>query len=135
MDIIQMARELGAAIQASDEYKRLNASKELNDNDMELQKQIEEFNMVRVQLSTAMQDENKDEDAIKKYDGELKEIYTTVMGNKNMLEFNDAKQDIDKMMNSITNILMMSVNGEDPETCEAVPESCGGSCDSCGGCH
>lgn len=135
MDIIKMTRELGKAIQESAEYKRLEASKDANDKDVELQNQIEEFNLVRVKLSTAMQEENKDEEAVAKYDKELKDIYTKVMGNKNMLEFNDAKQDIDKMMNSITNILMMSVNGEDPETCDAEPASCEGSCSSCSGCH
>lgn len=133
MDIIKMTRELGKAIQESAEYKRLEAAKDINDNDVTLQNQIEEFNMIRVKLSTIMQEENKDEEAIKKYDGELKALYTAVMGNPNMLEFNDAKQDIDKMMNSVTNILMMSVNGEDPETCSAEPEACSGSCSSCGG--
>lgn len=133
MDIIKMTRQLGKAIQESEQYKRLEAAKNVNDNDTNLQNQIEEFNMVRVKLSTAMQEENKDEDVVKKFDGELKAIYTAVMGNPNMLEFNDAKQDIDKMMNSITNILMMSVNGEDPETCPEEPENCSGSCSSCGG--
>ncbi len=137
MDIIKMTRELGKAIQQSAEYKRMEASKNANDNDIELQNQIEEFNLIRMQLSTAMQAEPKDDEAVAKYDAQLKEIYTKVMGNKNMLEFNDAKQEIDKMMNGITNILMMSVNGEDPETCDVEPEgsSCGGSCSSCSGCH
>lgn len=135
MDIIKMTRELGKTIQESAEYKAMEAAKDANDNDVELQNQIEEFNLIRGQLSTAMQAEPKDEEAIAKFDSQLKEIYTKVMGNKNMLAFNDAKQDIDKMMNGITNILMMSVNGEDPETCDVEPESCGGSCSSCSGCH
>ncbi|MFZ2538460.1 MAG: YlbF family regulator [Oscillospiraceae bacterium] len=137
MDIIKMTRELGKAIQQSAEYKRMEASKDANDTDVELQNQIEEFNLIRGQLSTAMQAEPKDDEAVAKFDSQLKNLYTKVMGNKNMLEFNDAKQDIDKMMNGITNILMMCVNGEDPETCDAEPEasSCGGSCSSCSGCH
>lgn len=136
MDVITMARELGKAIQSSEEYKKLNTAKEINDNDETLQKQIEEFNMIRVQLSTLMQDENKDEEKMKTLDGELKGLYATVMGNPNMLNFNEAKQDIDKLMNGITTILMACVNGDDPDTCEAYPASCGGSCSSCGGgCH
>lgn len=136
MDVITMARELGKAIQSSEEYKKLNTAKEINDNDETLQKQIEEFNMIRVQLSTLMQDENKDEEKMKTLDGELKGLYATVMGNPNMLNFNEAKQDIDKLMNGITTILMACVNGDDPDTCEAYPASCDGSCSSCGGgCH
>ncbi len=136
MDIIKMARDLGKAIQDSAEYKRITAAKAANDADVELQNLIEVFNMTRVKLSTAMQAEEKDEELLAKLDKELKETYTTVMGNKNMLEFNDAKQDIDALMNGVNNILVASVNGEDPETCEAQPaESCGGSCSSCSGCH
>lgn len=135
MDLIKIARDLGKEIQNSDEYNKLKAAKETNDKDEALQKQIEEFNMVRVQLSTIMQDENKDEEKMQTLDKQLKELYTTVMGNPNMLAFNEAKQDIDKLMNGITTVLMASVNGEDPDTCEAYPASCGGSCGSCGGCH
>ncbi|WMJ23104.1 YlbF family regulator [Paludicola sp. MB14-C6] len=135
MDIIKMARDLGKAIQESPEYKRINAAKAANDADVELQNLIEVFNMTRVKLSTAMQAEEKDEQLLAKLDKELKETYTTVMGNKNMLEFNDAKQDIDKLMNQINTILVAAVNGEDPETCEAESHSCGGSCSSCSGCH
>lgn len=135
MDIIKMARDLGKAIQESPEYKRINAAKAANDADVELQNLIEVFNMTRVKLSTAMQTEEKDEQVLAQLDKELKDTYTTVMGNKNMLEFNDAKQDIDKLMNQVNTILVASVNGEDPETCDAEPQSCGGSCSSCSGCH
>ncbi|MEG2429410.1 MAG: YlbF family regulator [Oscillospiraceae bacterium] len=136
MDIIKMTRDLGVAIQESEEFKRINAAKDANDKDVELQNLIEVFNMTRVKLSTAMQAEEKDEDLVAKLDKELKETYTTVMGNKNMLEFNDAKQEIDELMNKINNIIVASVNGEDPLTCDEKPEhSCGGSCGECGGCH
>lgn len=135
MDLVKMARDLGKAIQESPEYKRINTAKTLNDADIELQNMIEKFNMTRVELSNEMQAENKDEEKVAKLDKELKDTYTTVMGNKNMLEFNDAKQDIDKLMNQINTVLIAAVNGEDPETCDCEPQSCGGSCSSCSGCH
>ena len=34
----------------------------------------------------------------------------------------------------INTILVMCVNGEDPDTCDPAP-SCTGSCSTCGGCH
>lgn len=136
MDLIKMTRDLGTAIQQSAEYKRIYAAKAANDADTDLQGMIEEFNMVRVQLSTAMQAEEKDEEKMAELDKNLKDIYANVMGNKNMLEFNDAKQDMDATMNQINTILGAALNGDDPETCEAQPESsCGGSCSSCSGCH
>lgn len=134
MDLIQMTRDLGKALQASDEYRHYEEAKIANDNDAELQKEIEEFNLVRIKLSNAMQQEEQDAEAIAALDHELKEVYTKVMGNQHMLDFNIAKNDLDALMNKISGILMMCVNGEDPETCEP-PTSCGGDCGSCGGCH
>ena len=64
---------------------------------------------------------------------ELKKIYGEVMSNEHMAAFNTAKQAMDAMMNEVTTILIMCVNGEDPDTCN--PHSCGGSCATCGGCH
>lgn len=133
MDLIQMARQMGKDIQASEEYINLNVAKEANDNDQELQDLIGKFNLKRIELNTAMSKDEKDDEAVKAMDAELKEIYQQVMQNKNMMAFNDAKKAIDSMMNKITTILMMSVNGDDPETCDT--EQCGGSCSSCSGCH
>lgn len=135
MDLIKMAREMGKVLQQSEEYKKMQAAKEANDNDITLQNQIEEFNMLRVQLSTAMQSETQDEEKTRELDSRLKELYGTIMGNQNMLNFNIAKQDIDKLMSGITTVLTACVNGEDPDTCEAERSSCGGSCSSCSGCH
>lgn len=136
MELIQMTRELGKAVQQSEEYARYQTAKTLNDNDAELQRMIEEFNFIRVKLSTAMQkdDEDQDADEMAKLDHELKDTYAKVMGNANMLEFNIAKNELDAVMNRITGILMQCVNGEDPATCEP-PASCEGNCGSCGGCH
>lgn len=135
MDIIKMAREIGKAIQESDEYKKMDAAKLANDNDTELQKDIEQFNLIRLNLSNAMQEDKRDDEKIQKLDGELKACYTKIMGNQHMLDFNVAKQDIDKLMSGITTILTAAVNGEDPEKCDPYAEGCTGSCGSCGGCH
>lgn len=135
MDIIRMTRDLAKEIQAGEEYKAYVAAKEANDNDQELQNMIEEFNLVRVKLSNAMQQENPDNEEVTRLDKQLKEIYTKVMGNPHMMDFNIAKQDLDNLMNTVSGILMLSVNGEDPETCDPNAHSCSGSCDSCGGCH
>lgn len=136
MDLIQMTRELGTAIQQSPEYTRIYAAKAANDADTALQGMIEEFNMIRVQLSTAMQDENRDEEKLAELDGKLKSIYGDVMNNPNMQEFNAAKEDMDAVMNRINTVLSAALNGDDPATCSAEPaSSCGGSCSSCSGCH
>ena len=50
MDIIELTRQLGAAIQQTEEYKRFMTAKEKNDNDSQLQKQIGDFNLLKMQL-------------------------------------------------------------------------------------
>ncbi|MEG0570860.1 MAG: YlbF family regulator [Oscillospiraceae bacterium] len=134
MDLITLARQMGKELQKSQEYQNITIAKSNNDADKNLQTLIEEFNMCRVSLSTEMQKETKDEEKMAEYDAQLKDIYTKVMANENMVYFNSAKQEMDKMMNDVNTILSMCANGEDPDTCE-LPSNCSGSCSSCSGCH
>jgi hypothetical protein len=54
------------------------------------------------------------------------------MMNPNMQAYEKARQDIDELMNYLTGILAMCVNGDDPETCDPKAHQCGG---DCSGCH
>ncbi len=136
MTVIELARELGKALQEDERYKKYQEAKEKNDKDVELQNMIGDFNVKRMQLNQEMQKEEKDPEAMQKLDSELKEVYTKIMGNPNMSEFNTAQQAVDKLLNSVNYIISMAANGEDPMTCpEEQPASCGGSCSTCGGCH
>ena len=135
MDLIQMARNMGKEIQATAEYKRLQAAIKANDEDKSLQDGIGEFNLKRMEMNQEMQKEEKDEKKLQALNEELQKIYTDVMGNANMMEYNIAKQEMDEMMQKVNAILMMCVNGEDPDTCETPDHNCTGSCATCGGCH
>ena len=132
MDIIQMAREMGMAIQKDENYLALMKAKDLIDNDPTLQKQISEFNLKKMSLNQELGKEEKDQSKLASLDREIKEIYNSIIGNENMIAFNQAKQAIDTMMNQVSQILMLSVNGEDPDT---ELSSGTGSCSSCAGCH
>ena len=135
MDLIELARQMGKEIQASEEYKALEAAKAANDADEELQDSIGKFNLKRIELNSAMSAEKKDDDKIARIDHELKAVYQSIMQNPHMIAFNQAKQAMDGMMNEVTTILMLCVNGADPDTCSAEQAGCGGSCATCGGCH
>ncbi len=134
MKLIEMAREMGKEIQSTPEYKRLMAAKEANDNDKELQDGIGKFNLKRLEMNNEMQKPERDDAKLQALNEELQKIYTEVMGNASMMEFNIAKQEMDEIMQQVNAILTMCVNGEDPETCE-IPTGCSGSCSTCGGCH
>lgn len=136
MEIIQMARALGKAIQESAEYQVLENAKKANDNDKELNDKIGEFNLVKMEIQTLMAQDNADQEKITAKNKELRELYDSIMENTNMMTFNKASQAMNTMMNHINNILIAAVNGEDPETCELEPQTgCSGSCGSCSGCH
>lgn len=136
MNVIELARQLGVALQADERFKTFSAAKENNDNDAELQEKIAQFNDLRRELNIEMSKEEKDAEAMKKLDGQIKNIYGEIMTRPSMIEYNTAREAMDKLLNSVNFIITMAANGEDPMTCpEEQPHSCSGSCSSCGGCH
>ena len=86
-------------------------------------------------MNQEMQKENKDEKKLQSLNEELQQVYTDVMGNPNMMEYNIAKQELDEVVQKVNAILGMCLNGEDPDTCEIPEGGCTGSCATCGGCH
>lgn len=133
MDVIELTRELGKAIQQDDRYIAYNLAKQVNDNDSELQDDIERFSQLRDDLNKAMCEENKDGDKLQKIDEELKAVYQKIMSNKNMLVFNAAQQALEGLINNVNQIISLCANGEDPDTCQP-STGCTGSCSTCGGC-
>lgn len=134
MTILEMAREMGKVIQESDEYKALMAARTASDNDAELQKQIEQFNLVRMKMEIESSKPEPDQEKISALNEELMTIYGQVMESENMVAFNQAKDVIDHLMNHVTAILTAAVNGENPATYDP-DAACGGDCCTCGGCH
>ena len=130
MDVIAIARQLGAAIQQEEAYKKYHEARLANEKD-------DEFNLARISLTNEIQkpEEEKSQSKIEALNTQLQELYTEVMSNENMQKFNAAKQEMDMLTNQITGIIAMSIEGEDPETCDPIQASCTGSCDSCSGCH
>lgn len=133
MDIIQMTRELGKALQQDDRYIAYTLAKQANDDDTVLQADIEKFTALRNELNTAMSGENPDSEKLKELDEEIKAVYKKIMSNPNMFVFNSAQNALESLVNNINQIISMCANGEDPDTCQ--PSSgCSGSCAGCGGC-
>ncbi len=133
MDIIELTRKLGAAIQQEEAYKNFIAIRDKNDKDEELRKQIGEFNLLKMQLDAELEKEEKNEDKIREANERVLELYNIIMSGEAMQEYNKAYGEYKALTDKIMNILLMCQNGEDPETCE--PTNCTGSCSSCSGCH
>ena len=117
MDIIAQARELAKEIQKDERYLALQLAQQQNDEDKELGAAIGKFNLVRMNLNA-----------------EMRTLYAEIMKSPHMLAFSAAKDEVDKLANQINTILMMAINGEDPDEIDVSAAGCGGNCSSCSGC-
>ncbi len=135
MDVITAVRELGKAIQADERYLVFKKAQEANENDIELNGLIGKLNLIQLSYQNESGKEEPDTKKLEGYDSEFREIYGQIMLNENMRNYEEAKGNVDNMMNYLIQILTLCVNGEDPETCEvtAQEEGCTGNCASCGG--
>lgn len=135
MDIITMARELGKAIQKDESYIKLQKVQTKADADTELQSLIGEFNLKRMSINNEASKKERDQDKLAQLNTEMREVYSKIMSNENMIAYNDAKEEFDVVANRVLSIVQQSCEGADPETADYSQPSCSGSCESCGGCH
>ena len=135
MDIIEMTRELGKAIQADDRYIAYTLAKQANDDDEQLQNLINAFNLKRMQLQMEVGKPDKDNDKIQELNDVIKSSYKTIMENPKMKVYQAAKEGLDELLNQVNTIISMSANGMDPDKINLEAASCTGNCSSCGGCH
>ncbi len=135
MDIIEMTRELGKAIQADDRFIAYNLAKQANDDDEQLQNLINAFNLKRMQLQMEVGKPDKDNDKIQELEDVVKSSYQAIMENPKMVVYQAAKEGLDELLNQINTVISMSANGYDPDAINLEAASCSGNCASCGGCH
>ena len=135
MDIIALARELGKAIQQEESYIKLHEVQDKADADTELQSLIGEFNLKRMSINNEASKKERDQDKLAQLNTEMREVYSKIMSNENMIAYNDAKEEFDVVANRVLAIVQQSCEGADPETADYSQSSCSGSCETCGGCH
>ncbi|MDE5753264.1 MAG: YlbF family regulator [Oscillospiraceae bacterium] len=134
MDIIELTRELGKAIQADDRYIAYCLAKQANDEDEQLQAVINAFNLKRVELQMEIAKPDKDNEKVQELNEIIKDSYQKIMSNPKMLIYNSAKSAMDELMSQINTVISMSANGVNPDEIDVTTASCGGDCGSCGGC-
>lgn len=134
MDIMDQVRALALELQKDQRYLVLENARRMNDADEELQQQIGEFNLARIDLNNEVSKQEKNAERITELNEKIQSIYTDVMNNESMQAYNEAKNEMDSLMQYINAILTTAVNGGDPMTVEE-PSSCGGDCSGCSGCH
>ena len=132
MDVITMARELGKALQQEEAYIKWQEAQHTADADAELQKLIGDFNLKRMIINDEASKQDRDQEKLTKANKEMREVYSKIMSNDNMIAYNDAKSAFDAILNRVSAIIQQSAQGADPDTADAA--DCTGSCSTCGGC-
>lgn len=139
MELEKLARQLGAAIQQDKVYLDYKKAMEENEKDDALNELMSKIRLLQMNYQHEANQENPDEAKLNTFNQEFQGIYAQIMANDHMKAYEEARQAVDDMMNYLTGILAMCVNGEDPETCDprahAHDHDCGGECSSCSGCH
>ncbi len=137
MDLIQMARELGAALQQDERCVAMNNANKANEEDSELNDLMGQMQIIQMNYQKeADKNDDADQNKLNAFNDRFTEIYNQIMAKPNMQDFQAARHEVDALMKYITGILTLCVRGEDPATCEPEPEhECGGQCSSCGGCE
>ncbi len=135
-DAITMFKQAALQLQQEEVYKNFIEKREKNDNDENLQELIGKFNLVRIELNTELtKQSDKDESKVKDLNKKVSEIYAEIMSNKSMLDYNEAKKEIEAQINYVNAIVNTAANGGDPNSVTGAPEEgCAGSCSSCSGC-
>ena len=123
MDIIELARDLGKKIQEDDRFIAMHVASQQCDADEALQNMIGEFNLKRMAINNEAQKEDRSEETLRTLNDELRAVYAEIMQNPNMAAYNNAKNELDALVQRVTTVITMSADGEDPDTCD---------CDSCG---
>ena len=135
MDIIELTRELGKAIQKDERFLAMQIARQNSDDDEKLQEMIAEFNLKRMAINNEAAKDNRDEEKLQELNAQLREIYNGIMQNQNMTAYNEAKERMDNLLKRINAIIGISAEGGDPEVADLTEEACGGSCSGCSGCH
>lgn len=134
MDAITMFKQAAAQLQKEEAYLYYAHARKANDEDTALQDRIGEFNLLRMELSRAMEDENADKAKTEELNARLSTMYTELMATESMKNYNEAKTGLDTVLNYINAIIQAACTGEDPMLVEE-PHGCTGDCSGCGGCH
>ena len=134
MDITELARQLGKAIQQDESYIKMRLAEQTSENDMELQKLIDSYNVTRIEIDDEATNEKRDMAKLRELNAKLRAAYAEIMQNENMTAYTGAKQEFQTKLQRVLAIIQNSAQGQDPETTDYVP-GCSGDCSGCSGCH
>lgn len=135
-DVIYELRLLAKKLQQDDRIVYLEQVKKKMDMDEELQEQIQKFNTLQYEYRIEMVKDEAERDEVKlqNLNRDIISLYSDIMTNEFMVEYNECKNEVDKMTQLVQAIITAAINGGDPMIVEVPEGGCSGSCSSCSGC-
>ena len=128
--IIELAHMLGEEIAKSDEIKNLENAKAKYESSEALQAKMSEYNTERLLLGEEFAKENSDQDqiAIANLRARIDELTREISTDPLYIEFAEAQQAMNALMNSVNEEIKFCITGERPAKCTH-------DCSTCSGCH
>ena len=135
-DVIYELRLLAKKLQQDDIIVYLEQVKKKMDMDKELQELIQKFNTMQYEyrIEAVKEDGVRDDAKVAKINSELIGVYADIMANEFMMEYNECKNEVDRLTQLVQAIMSAAINGGDPMIVEVPEGGCSGSCSSCSGC-
>ena len=135
-DVIYELRLLAKKLQQDDRIIYLEQVKKKMDMDKELQELIQKFNTLQYEyrIEAVKEDGVRDDVKVQNINKELISIYSDIMANEFMMEYNECKNEVDRLTQLVQAIISAAINGGDPMIVEVPEGGCSGSCSSCSGC-
>lgn len=132
-ELIEKTRELGVAIQDTDEFTAFIVAKTAADKSEKLQDKLGQFNLKKLDLNRAIIADEKDNEKIAALNAEVKTLYEEIVSDPLMIAYSTTKDELDGVVRFMMQIIEGSANGKNPYEIEE--QACGGDCSACGGCH
>ncbi|MCR5207771.1 MAG: YlbF family regulator [Eubacterium sp.] len=135
MNLEKTLRELGKEIQADPRYVALKEAAAANDKDEELQKQMQELQLITLKYQQEMgKGDEADSEKLEELQKDYQKLYGELMERESMVNYSAAAKEVEEMAQYITGMMGLFFDGQDPETCEIPPADCTHNCATCGGC-
>lgn len=128
--VFEKTRELGAALQESDAYKRMQEAEAKAMQNVEAAEMMAQYLEKRGQIQEMMEEENPDPAAMQRLSNEMDEIQERLQMIDDIAELTQARGEFNALIGQINQVLQFIVTGRMTED-----GGCSGSCDSCSGCH
>ena len=127
--IIELAHLLGEQIAKSEEMATLGAAKDAYDKDEALQKLLSEYEAERSLLGKEFSKETDqvDKSVVEALRARIDELTRLICANENYVNFANAQNGVNELMNSVNAEIRFCITGERPTACTH-------DCSTCGGC-